>query len=107
MHAIRELCYYHHSPELGPTRSMLIEGLCIYRGCYYRDSTVFASIDSSSLHVAGGYWHHLPLSPIELNFVNPTSYRPDWFHLAQSAGRYLGGWYIEEGKVHRDMTMIE
>ena len=40
MHAIRELCYYHHSPELVPARSMLIERLCIYRRCYYRGSTV-------------------------------------------------------------------
>ena len=40
MHAIREVCYNHHSPELGPAGSMLIGRLCYYRGCYYRGSTV-------------------------------------------------------------------
>ena len=38
---INTVCYFSHSPKLGPDRLMLIERLYYYRGCYYTSSTVF------------------------------------------------------------------
>ena len=47
--------------------------------------------------------------PIELNDTNPASGRPAWFPPGpvDPAGRYPGSWYISEGKVGRDMAIIE
>ena len=37
---LKEVCYFSHSPKLGPDWLMLIERLYYYRGCYYTSSTV-------------------------------------------------------------------
>ena len=46
MHAIKEVCYFYHSPKFGPAKAMLIGRLCYYRGGAYRGLTVLSYDDT-------------------------------------------------------------